>query len=68
VHHPITYRRLRVRQAADYLGVGKSTLDKWRITGAGPTYSKIGAIVVYDTRDLDAFLAAARRTSTSEAA
>lgn len=59
-------RRFRTRSAAAYLGVAKNTLDKWRIAGKGPAFSKIGGAVVYDERDLDSFLIACRRTSTSE--
>jgi predicted DNA-binding transcriptional regulator AlpA len=63
------HKRLRTRAAADYLGVGKSTLEKWRVVGGGPRYSKIGPrIVVYDTDDLDEFAARGLRSSTSEAA
>ena len=63
------FGKLRVPAAAQYLGVGKSTLDKLRMTGGGPVYSKLGRkIVVYDVADLEAFAAARRRHSTSEAA
>jgi predicted DNA-binding transcriptional regulator AlpA len=58
--------RLRVREAAQYLGLSKSTLDKRRLSGLAPVYSKIGGTVVYDTRDLDALLAETKRRSTSE--
>lgn len=36
--------------------------------GGGPAYIKLGKRVVYDTADLDAWLARHRRQSTSEAA
>ena len=35
-------RLLRERDAADYLGVTDSTLQKWRYLGLGPRYIKIG--------------------------
>lgn len=61
-------RRLRTRDAAAYLGLGKSTLEKLRLTGLGPVYAKAGPrVVVYDVADLDAWLASRRRLSTSEA-
>jgi predicted DNA-binding transcriptional regulator AlpA len=61
--------KLRAPAAAQYLGIGKSTLDKLRMTGRGPVYSKLGGkTVVYDVADLDAFAMARRRRSTSEAA
>jgi hypothetical protein len=62
-------RRLRTEGAADYLGVATSTLEKDRITGIlGVPFIKVGRTVVYDTADLDEYLAARRRHSTSEAA
>lgn len=59
-------KRLDTPQAADYLGLGKSTLDKLRVSGGGPTYIKIGKRVVYDPADLDAWFAQHRRSSTSQ--
>lgn len=64
--HTIPHR-LRTPDAADYLGLGKSTLEKMRLQGDGPVFIRLGKkTVVYDTRDLDAWLAAGRRTSTSD--
>ena len=51
---------LRVPQAAEYLGLSKSFLDKARCTGAGPIFSKLGASVIYSTVDLDEWVAARR--------
>src|SRR3569833_1113365 len=60
-------RRLRTPEAAEYLGVGESTLEKWRCSGYGPAFARAGTrIVVYRIADLDAFLAARRVNSTSE--
>jgi predicted DNA-binding transcriptional regulator AlpA len=60
-------RRLRTPEAANYLGLSASTLEKLRLWGTGPTYYKAGAkIVVYEQADLDAWLHARRQTSTSE--
>ncbi|MGA8760158.1 MAG: helix-turn-helix domain-containing protein [Stellaceae bacterium] len=57
----------RTTDAAEYLGMGKSTLEKLRLTGDGPRYSKIGRrIVIYDEVDLDAWVAARQRRSTSD--
>ena len=55
---------IRVRAAAEYVGLSKSSLDKFRCYGTGPAYSKVGRAVVYSTADLDAWLAAGRRTTT----
>jgi predicted DNA-binding transcriptional regulator AlpA len=61
-------RRLRTREAAEYLGIAKSTLDKMRSKGTGPEFERPtgGRIVVYRIPALDAHLAATRATSTSE--
>ena len=61
-----TSRRLRTPEAAAYLGVSTSFLAKLRVYGSPVPYSKLGRSVVYDVRDLDAWLEQNRRTSTSE--
>lgn len=65
-HSNIHPRRLRRREAAEYLAISLSLLDKLRLTGTGPCYVKIGSCVLYDTRDLDDFLEHHRFTSTSQ--
>jgi predicted DNA-binding transcriptional regulator AlpA len=58
---------MRTPQAAAYVGLSTSTLEKFRLTGNGPAYQKAGSkIVVYRVEDLDAWLSARRRTSTSD--
>jgi predicted DNA-binding transcriptional regulator AlpA len=57
--------RLDTAAAANYVGLGKSTLDKLRLTGAGPSYSKYGRRVVYDPDDLDSWSEKHKRASTS---
>lgn len=59
--------RLRTKEAAAYCGSSKSTFEKYRLTGEGPVYSKIGRVVVYDLADIDAWLESKKRRSTSEA-
>jgi predicted DNA-binding transcriptional regulator AlpA len=62
-----TQRNLRPPGAASYLGLSASTLAKMRLRGDGPPYSKAGPrIVVYGVQDLDAWLDARKRKSTSE--
>lgn len=57
--------KLRTEAAARYLGLARSTLAKMRVRGDGPPYSKAGArVVVYDIRDLEAWLRGTRRKST----
>lgn len=48
---------LRVLKAAEYVGLSKSTLDKFRCYGTGPVYFKLGRAVVYRTADLDDWVA-----------
>lgn len=38
---------LRVAEAAELLRLSKSTLDKLRCHGGGPTYFKLGRAIVY---------------------
>jgi predicted DNA-binding transcriptional regulator AlpA len=57
---------LSQRQAAEYLGVSPRTLERWRVTGDGPSYIKLGRRVAYRECDLIEHVAARVRTSTSE--
>ena len=53
--------------AASYLGgISTRTLQRWRMTGEGPDFTKIGRLVRYRATDLDTFLDNRVRTSTSE--
>jgi len=58
--------RLLTREAAPYAGIAKSTLEKLRVHGGGAPYIRVGRVVVYDPEDLDQWLAAHKRRSTSE--
>lgn len=50
-------RILRTPEAAHYLGLSPSTLEKMRLDGAGPVYVRLGGRAVgYDVRALDAWL------------
>jgi len=51
--------RLKVQDAANYLGLSKSLLDKMRMEGRGPRYLKVGNRVFYRANDLAAYLEAA---------
>jgi hypothetical protein len=61
-------RKLSVREAAAYLNVSKSWLDKRRLDGLGARYIKIGRRVCYDLADLELFVASLKRRHTSETA
>lgn len=47
--------RLNVEQAARYLGVSVSTLNRWRGEGGGPEWIKLGGRVYYYAIALSAF-------------
>jgi excisionase family DNA binding protein len=59
--------RLTVKEAADYLRLGVSTLNTYRVKGGGPPYIKMGATVRYDSEDLDVWIEQKKRQSTSAA-
>ena len=44
------------REAARYLGLSISTLNKWRCYGFGPKYLKLGRAVRYRQEELDRYL------------
>jgi predicted DNA-binding transcriptional regulator AlpA len=43
---------LNVKDAAQYLGLSKGTLDRWRQTGNGPNYKRAGGRILYLRKDL----------------
>jgi predicted DNA-binding transcriptional regulator AlpA len=57
---------LTQQQAAERLKLSQSTLEKFRCTGTGPAYLKIGRRVTYLARDLDSWAESKRCNSTSE--
>jgi hypothetical protein len=46
--------------------VSARALEKWRETGKGPVYTKIGRSIIYERTDLDQWIASNRRTSTKQ--
>ncbi|WP_203309633.1 helix-turn-helix domain-containing protein [Sphingomonas beigongshangi] len=62
----MTQGYLRTPEAAKYLGIGQSTLERKRIDGTGPQFRQLGArIVTYAIADLDAWASQQVLTSTS---
>ncbi len=62
----MTQRILRTPEAAAYVGLSISTLEKKRLTGGGPPFIRLGGRAVgYDIRDLDAWLDAQRELAQS---
>jgi predicted DNA-binding transcriptional regulator AlpA len=61
-------RFLRTSAAAERCGLSPRTLEKLRLKGDGPPYIRPQGrrFVVYDPADLDAWLRAGRRFSTSD--
>lgn len=57
---------MTVGQAATYLGLAVSTLNKWRCHGGGPVFIKMGRAVRYRAVDLDAFMDGRRAASTTD--
>ena len=55
---------LTTRQAAQYIGLSASTLNKWRCHGFGPKYLKLGRAVRYRQEELDTYLSARLYQST----
>jgi predicted DNA-binding transcriptional regulator AlpA len=59
-------RYLRTPEAARFLSLSGRTLEKHRIYGTGPRYSKLGGRVVYRLEDLQAWVAQGAKASTSD--
>ena len=57
---------LKETEAAAILNLEVTTLRRWRWAGKGPRFVKIGGAVRYDPADLDAYIEAGRRSSTSD--
>lgn len=59
---------LNTPEAARYVRLSKPTLERFRISGGGPSYVKLGGAVRYRKADLDAWLESRLTRSTSEGA
>jgi excisionase family DNA binding protein len=57
---------LSQRDAAALLGLSPRTLERYRVTGQGCRYTKLGRRVLYRADDLEAWIASRVRTSTSD--
>lgn len=56
---------MRTENAARYVGLSRSKLEKLRVEGEGPRYSKLGRTVLYRRASLDEWLLQNERTNTS---
>ena len=63
-----TRRRLvRTGGASEYLALAVSTLEKFRLSGGGPRFVKLGGrAIAYDVKDLDEWIEERKISSTSE--
>jgi hypothetical protein len=68
VSSPANPRLVPVSVAARRCSISVNTLAKWRMTGAGPKYVKMGWRVYYDPADIEAFIESSKRISTAEVA
>lgn len=59
-------RYLRTPEASRFVGLSIRTLEKHRIYGTGPRYSKLGGRVVYRVEDLQTWVDSAAKASTSD--
>jgi predicted DNA-binding transcriptional regulator AlpA len=58
---------LDARQTAARTGLAVATLAKRRVNGGGPPFIKLGARVLYEADDVDAWIAAhGKRRSTAD--
>jgi predicted DNA-binding transcriptional regulator AlpA len=53
-------------EAADFLCQSVRTIQKWRVTGAGPQFYKFGRSVRYRRRELTDWVEARRKAHTSQ--
>jgi predicted DNA-binding transcriptional regulator AlpA len=63
----IMKRLLPVVEAATYVSLSASTLNRLRVHGGGPRYVKLAGRVLYDVCDLDQWVEDSKRASTSAA-
>ena len=57
---------LTEREAAEVLSLKPDTLRRWRWSGGGPPFRKLGRAVRYAMSDLAGFAESAKRESTSQ--
>jgi predicted DNA-binding transcriptional regulator AlpA len=56
---------LTTHAAAQWLAVSASQLEKWRCSGGGPKFIRIGRLIRYSRADIRRYLATCARRSTS---
>lgn len=61
-----TLEILNTREAALYVRLSKPTMERFRLSGEGAHYIKLGSAVRYRKADLDTWLESRRVRSTSD--
>ncbi len=59
---------LTVEEAASFLRLRPQTLARWRVEGSGPAFVRVGGRVLYERAELERFVSAGRRRSTTDGA
>lgn len=59
-------RWVRTKKLAEHADIPERTLEKWRVVGGGPPYTKVRGVVVYDLEAVDQWLGERSRVSTSD--
>ena len=52
---------LNIDEAADFIGVSRQTLDRWRMVATGPAIHRVGRRVLYSLADLRAYMESHRQ-------
>lgn len=47
---------LNIKQAAEFIGVSRQTLDLWRMNAEGPAVHRVGTRVLYSIADLRVYM------------
>ena len=62
----MTIRHLNQFELAARLNISPRTLERWRWTGEGPRFMKVGGRVVYRLEDVEGYEDSQLRNSTAE--
>ena len=57
---------LTQQRLSEHIDVSERTLERWRVEGSGPVFCRAGRKVLYRSEDVEEWLLANRRKSTSE--
>jgi excisionase family DNA binding protein len=62
----VVEKLLTQKEVAHRLGISERTLERHRVTGTGPRWARLGRLVRYRVSDLEQWVEASLRTSTSD--